>query len=68
MTTPIPAVPVRGWYGLADCRLDDFRTVVEQATDPADYPLRGLGAGGPTSARLSSRTGAGARQPGRRAD
>jgi ectoine hydroxylase-related dioxygenase (phytanoyl-CoA dioxygenase family) len=38
MTTPIPAVPVRGWYGLADCRLDDFRAVVEQATDPADYP------------------------------
>jgi ectoine hydroxylase-related dioxygenase (phytanoyl-CoA dioxygenase family) len=38
MTTSIPAVPVRGWYRPEDCRLDDFRAVVEQTTDPADYP------------------------------
>ncbi len=28
-----------GWYGPADCRLDDFRATVEQETDPAAYPL-----------------------------
>src|SRR5690349_7604176 len=26
------------WFTPADCRLDDFRTVVEQKTDPNDYP------------------------------
>jgi ectoine hydroxylase-related dioxygenase (phytanoyl-CoA dioxygenase family) len=27
-----------GWYSPEDCRLDDFRTIVEQHTDVADYP------------------------------
>ncbi len=26
------------WFGPEDCRLDEFRAVVEQRTDPADYP------------------------------
>lgn len=26
------------WFSAADCRLTDFRAVVEQPTDPADYP------------------------------
>jgi ectoine hydroxylase-related dioxygenase (phytanoyl-CoA dioxygenase family) len=26
------------WFTTADCRLDDFRTVVEQKTDRSDYP------------------------------
>ena len=28
------------WFTPDDCRLDDFRAVVEQTTDPADYPRR----------------------------
>ncbi len=28
----------RGWYTPDDCRLSDFRAVVEQTTDLADYP------------------------------
>jgi ectoine hydroxylase-related dioxygenase (phytanoyl-CoA dioxygenase family) len=28
----------RGWYTPDDCRLSDFRAVVEQTTDVADYP------------------------------
>ena len=28
----------RGWYTPDDCRISDFRAVVEQATDLADYP------------------------------
>lgn len=27
-----------GWYAPGDCRLEDFRAVVEQETDPAAYP------------------------------
>jgi len=27
------------WLPAAGCRLEDFRTLVEQTTDPADYPL-----------------------------
>ncbi|HEV7654698.1 MAG TPA: phytanoyl-CoA dioxygenase family protein [Mycobacteriales bacterium] len=27
-----------GWFGAADCRLEDFRALVEQPTDLADYP------------------------------
>jgi ectoine hydroxylase-related dioxygenase (phytanoyl-CoA dioxygenase family) len=34
---PGSAVPT-GWYLPSDCDLDDFRTVVEQATELADYP------------------------------
>jgi ectoine hydroxylase-related dioxygenase (phytanoyl-CoA dioxygenase family) len=34
-TTPL-ARPAR--YTEADCRVDDFATLVDQATDPADYP------------------------------
>jgi ectoine hydroxylase-related dioxygenase (phytanoyl-CoA dioxygenase family) len=26
------------WYTAADCRLEDFRALVEQKTDPSDYP------------------------------
>jgi hypothetical protein len=26
------------WFSAADCRLDDFRALVEQQTDRADYP------------------------------
>jgi len=26
------------WFTAADCRLDDFRALVEQKTDPTDYP------------------------------
>ncbi|MBL8930265.1 MAG: phytanoyl-CoA dioxygenase family protein [Kineosporiaceae bacterium] len=34
-----PAAPgATGWFTPADCRLDDLRALVEQATDPADYP------------------------------
>jgi ectoine hydroxylase-related dioxygenase (phytanoyl-CoA dioxygenase family) len=29
---------VGSWYTAADCRLDDFRALVEQRTDPAGYP------------------------------
>jgi len=28
----------RGWYSLDDCRIEDFRAVVEQTTNPTDYP------------------------------
>jgi hypothetical protein len=38
MTAPNAATPVRGWFGPDDCRLEDFRAVVEPATDPAGYP------------------------------
>ena len=27
------------WFSAADCRLADFRTLVERTTDPAEYPL-----------------------------
>jgi ectoine hydroxylase-related dioxygenase (phytanoyl-CoA dioxygenase family) len=39
MTTPISASPDTGWFSEHDCRLDDFRALVEQRTDRADYPL-----------------------------
>ena len=26
------------WFTAADCRLEDFRTVCEQKTEPADHP------------------------------
>jgi ectoine hydroxylase-related dioxygenase (phytanoyl-CoA dioxygenase family) len=44
MTTPVSAGPgtgwfSAGWFGEQDCRLDDFRALVEQRTDPADFPL-----------------------------
>ncbi len=32
------ASQTRGWITPGDCRLEDFRAVVEQTTDPADYP------------------------------
>ncbi|HEY3529818.1 MAG TPA: phytanoyl-CoA dioxygenase family protein [Nocardioides sp.] len=37
---PVPTLPTvpTGWYSPADCDLDDFRAVVEQQTDLADYP------------------------------
>ena len=38
MTTSKLATGLRGWYRPEDCRLDDFRAVVEHTTDPADYP------------------------------
>ena len=39
MTTTTTAAPVRpGRYTEADCRLDDFAALVDQATDLADYP------------------------------
>jgi ectoine hydroxylase-related dioxygenase (phytanoyl-CoA dioxygenase family) len=38
MTTSKLATRHPGWFRPEDCRLDDFREVVEQTTDPADYP------------------------------
>jgi ectoine hydroxylase-related dioxygenase (phytanoyl-CoA dioxygenase family) len=38
MTTANLATGLPGWYRPEDCRLDDFRAVVEQTTDAADYP------------------------------
>jgi len=38
MTTSKLATGRAGWFRPEDCRLDEFREVVEQATDPADYP------------------------------
>lgn len=32
-------VAAPGWYAAEDCRLEDFRALVETTTDPADYPL-----------------------------
>jgi ectoine hydroxylase-related dioxygenase (phytanoyl-CoA dioxygenase family) len=32
------ATEIRGWFTPGDCRLEDFRAVVEQTTDLADYP------------------------------
>jgi ectoine hydroxylase-related dioxygenase (phytanoyl-CoA dioxygenase family) len=39
MTTPVSANPGTGWFTEHDCRLEDFRALVEQQTDLADYPL-----------------------------
>ena len=30
--------PTPGWFGPGDCRLEDFRAVVESRTDMSDYP------------------------------
>ena len=38
MTAPTVTRASRGWFTEDDCRLEDFRGVVEQATDLADYP------------------------------
>ena len=41
MTAPpmaLPAGPATGWFSPEDCRLEDFRALVEQATRPVDYP------------------------------
>ena len=38
MTTSKLATGRAGWFRPEDCRLDEFREVVEQATDRADYP------------------------------
>ena len=38
MTTSKLATGRAGWFRPEDCRLDEFREVVEQVTDPADYP------------------------------
>lgn len=38
MTAPSTTRARRGWLTESDCRLEDFRAVVEQDTDPADYP------------------------------
>jgi len=41
-TTPSPVTtltgPAPGWFTPGDCRLEDFRPLVEQATRPGDYP------------------------------
>jgi ectoine hydroxylase-related dioxygenase (phytanoyl-CoA dioxygenase family) len=41
MTTPASTEtgPVSGWFSEPDCRLADFRALVEQKTDLAGYPL-----------------------------
>ncbi len=39
MTTPVSASPDTGRFSENDCRLEDFRALVEQRTDRADYPL-----------------------------
>jgi ectoine hydroxylase-related dioxygenase (phytanoyl-CoA dioxygenase family) len=38
MSAPITAHTGRGWLSEDDCRLADFRAVVERTTDLADYP------------------------------
>ena len=38
MTLSTTAPARRGWFTENDCRVEDFREVVEQTTDPADYP------------------------------
>src|SRR6185312_12627539 len=38
MTAETATWTAPGWFGADDCRLADFRAVVETATDPADYP------------------------------
>ena len=36
-TSPASGIPT-GWYRPTDCDLDEFRSVVEQTTEPADHP------------------------------
>ena len=38
MAMSMSATETRGWFSPGDCRLEDFRAVVEQTTDLADYP------------------------------
>src|SRR5688572_12091895 len=38
MTTLAATRSTPGWYTAEDCRLEDFRAVVETTTDLADYP------------------------------
>ncbi len=38
MAAPSSSTRSQGWLSEDDCRLEDFASVVEQATDPADYP------------------------------
>jgi ectoine hydroxylase-related dioxygenase (phytanoyl-CoA dioxygenase family) len=33
-----PSLTLMTWFTAADCRLEDFRALVEQKTDPTDYP------------------------------
>jgi ectoine hydroxylase-related dioxygenase (phytanoyl-CoA dioxygenase family) len=35
---PNPSLERMTWYSAADCRLDDFRALVEQKTELSDYP------------------------------
>ncbi|WP_395689978.1 phytanoyl-CoA dioxygenase family protein [Aestuariivirga sp.] len=41
MDRPLPGSPARPpvWLTAADCRIDDFRALVEQVTSPSDCPL-----------------------------
>jgi hypothetical protein len=38
MTTLASTGTTPGWFTTDDCRLEDFRAVVETTTDLADYP------------------------------
>jgi ectoine hydroxylase-related dioxygenase (phytanoyl-CoA dioxygenase family) len=38
MTAPAPTRTTTGWFTADDCRLEDFRAVVETVTDLSDYP------------------------------
>lgn len=38
MTAPVTARTTAGWFTADDCRLEDFRAVVETTTDLAGYP------------------------------
>src|ERR671933_2351518 len=38
MAAPVTARTAPGWFTAEDCRLEDFREVVETTTDLADYP------------------------------
>jgi ectoine hydroxylase-related dioxygenase (phytanoyl-CoA dioxygenase family) len=38
MTAPVTARTASGWFTAEDCRLEDFRAVVETTTDLAEYP------------------------------
>src|SRR3954451_25298653 len=38
MAAPVTARSTPGWFTADDCRLADFRAVVETTTDLADYP------------------------------
>ncbi|HEY0508135.1 MAG TPA: hypothetical protein VGD12_08700 [Blastococcus sp.] len=40
MTAPVTVRRTTGWFTADDCRLDDFRAIVETTTDPTDHPCR----------------------------